>query len=150
MHRESYTEREWQTLEYAVLWVFEAVADRDGKIDGREVAVLTDALHDESYKSTGSLVGEVWSGVRANYDTLRRTYHDDPRDIPTGLGEVTVLLRTKVSAVDAEDFRRALLQFGVDVARASGGFLGFGEKVSQDEREALDKIGVILGASIDT
>ena len=51
-------------------------------------------------------------------------------------------LRLPSNEVDA--WKRALLKLGVDVARASGGFLGLTSPVDSNERETLSKIRNIL------
>ena len=146
---------QWASLEFAALWVFEAVAGRDGNIDAKEEAVLVRALH-EAHASPNALVREAWRAVNDDYANTQERYHRDPRDLTQGLHDVEAALRDlvakkKLSPEVALDFRRALLQLGVDVARASGGFLGlgFGDKMSGVERGALEKISVIFELPFD-
>lgn len=149
MHRDAYTATEWATLEYAIFWVFEAVAGADGKIDRNELAALTTAAHG-AYDSKNSLLRELWRGVNANLDAIRIRYHEDPRDISTGLKEFVAIIGKKAAPADADDIRRVLMKFGIDVARASGGFLGFGEKMSAVERQALVTLGELLNTPLDS
>lgn len=148
MHRDRYTATEWATLEYAILWVFEAVAAADGKIDRNEVAALTKAAH-AAYSSQNSLLRELWIGVNANLDEVRLRYHEDPRDISTGLKQFMDVIGKKAAPAEAEDMRRVLMRFGADVARASGGFLGFGEKTSPVERQVLVMLSELLNTPLD-
>lgn len=48
-------------------------------------------------------------------------------------------------ADEAPAFKRALLDLAREIAEAAGGFLGFGEKVSEEEHEVLRRITRALG-----
>ncbi len=45
----------------------------------------------------------------------------------------------------ASDFKTALFILGKKIAEASGGLLGFGSKISQEEKTALAAIALCLG-----
>ena len=47
---------------------------------------------------------------------------------------------------DAREFKNELVDLGRKIAEASGGFLGFGEKVSDEEITVLTEITSVLGA----
>jgi GTP1/Obg family GTP-binding protein len=49
-------------------------------------------------------------------------------------------LRRQLDAKEAEELRRELLDRAYSVARAAGGFLGFGDKMSAAERSMLAKL----------
>lgn len=49
-------------------------------------------------------------------------------------------LRGSMAAGDLETLRRDILDRAVEGARASGGLLGFGERVSPAERAVLEEI----------
>src|SRR5262249_43908690 len=132
----------WYTLEYAVFWVFQGVAGADDNIDRNEEAALTKALH-EAHDSPNTLARELWRAINADFGSVRDRYNADTRNITDGLKAVVAILKKKPSP-EGDDFRKLLMQFGVDVARSSGGILGFGEKMSKVEREALEKIASLL------
>lgn len=46
---------------------------------------------------------------------------------------------------EAQAFKQALLGLGKAVASASGGFLGFGSKISKEEKATLERIAAGLG-----
>jgi tellurite resistance protein len=49
-------------------------------------------------------------------------------------------IRRQLDAKDAEELRHELLDRTYSVARAAGGFLGFGDKMSPAERSVLDRL----------
>jgi hypothetical protein len=51
------------------------------------------------------------------------------------------------SPLDSDLFKTFLMQFGVGVAEASGGFMGLGDKVCEEEKAALGLIALTIHAS---
>jgi tellurite resistance protein len=62
----------------------------------------------------------------------------------TLLNEILSVLKDLLAAKGLKP--ESVLDACSDVAQASGGLLGFGDKMSQEEREALDRIGASLNA----
>jgi hypothetical protein len=61
------------------------------------------------------------------------------------LTRIREVLDTKYEAPTAANFKQALVKLTKEIAAAASGFLGFGEKVSAEEIQAMTKISEALG-----
>ena len=139
--REVFTPEEWQTLQFAPLWVFVAVAGADGKIDKKEIAALAKEIS-EALLFKGKLVREVLMSIAADFDNIWMKFQADPRMALNGLQEVGQLLDAKSSVDEAARFKGAMLLIGRNIAEASGKL--FGPKISEEEKRALVLIAAAL------
>lgn len=119
--REACTPQEWETLQFAPLWTFHAVAGIDSKIDNKESAALANVM---------------------------QAYVRDGRGVINGLKQVAVVLDQRAGG-NATPFKQAMLLVGINVARASGGFLGVGDPISADEKKALVAVLLAVGLRPD-
>ncbi|MBD2255300.1 NACHT and WD repeat domain-containing protein [Nostoc parmelioides] len=143
-----FTSEEWQTLQYAPLWVFSAVAHADGKVDDQEFSVLAKNISKASlYKIP--LTRDVFASILGDFNNIMGQYGADSRDVSEGLRDVVEILDSKVSLEESENFKQALIFLGVEIANASGGgFLGLGNKMSNEEASALSIIAALLEADL--
>ncbi len=139
--RQQYDEGEWRTLLFSALWVFDAVAGADEKIDSKEETAFLETL--SAFNPT-PLVDKIQSDLHANIDRLKKEFEADPRDVSKGLTEVEALLARYPNREHAAETRRALVSLATKVAEASGGFLGMGNKVSKAEADAIVRIRALL------
>lgn len=116
--RSRFTAREWETLQFAPLWVFTMVAGADRKVEKGEVAALARELA-EAHLFRNDLAREVFGSVAANFAQVWPAFTADSRDVVTGLRDVVTVLQ-KVSSPEAEGFKRALIFIGSKVAEAGG------------------------------
>lgn len=137
----SYTQQEWQLLEFTPLWVFAAVAGADSKVDEKEMeAFLKDVSEAALYKEP--LVRDVLMSLSSNFSESMTRFKEDSRPVDRGLADVAGLLERKSDNEEANNFKKAVVGIGLDVARASGRI--FGDKMSTDEKQAL----VIVASSL--
>ncbi|MDP2954780.1 MAG: hypothetical protein Q8N53_00050 [Longimicrobiales bacterium] len=73
-NRGAYTATEWQTLQFAPLWVFTAVAAPYQKIDHKEVEALTKEITDAPFFKE-PLVSEVLSTLAVGFATIMDEYN---------------------------------------------------------------------------
>ncbi len=144
--KDQFTASEWQTLTFAPLWVFSAVAEVDGKIDNKELDALIKELKDAlMYKN--ELAREVLATIAMDLEGTFRRYKADTRDITVGLGEAADILDRTVSNTESEGFKRTLLSIGIKVASASRKFLG--PQVDDKEKAALVLCAMSLRVNVD-
>lgn len=147
-NKDSYTSKEWQTLQFAPLWVFTQVALADKTIDKKEVEAFTKAIQDAPlYKEP--LVREVLMSVVIGFDSVMKEYNSDSRGVISGLGDTASVLDKKADPEQANNFKKALLLIGSEVAKASGGGgILKRDPVSGEERTALAWIALSLKVSL--
>ena len=144
----SFTSTEWLTLQFAPLWIFSAVAAADRNIDKKEIEALAKELQ-EAILYKEPLVRDVLVSVATDFSNIMSQYKTDPRNVTTGLQDVADLLDKKVTPQQAQNFKKAMLLIGRNVAEASGGgLLGMGKKMSDEETSALTLAAVALRVSL--
>ena len=149
--RADYTDNEWKLLMDAPTLVGMGVSMADfGVVSfAKEFAALIRAVigAKEKYPSNQliqSLVAEFEKkdqSAPADSGEGKKSQEDMLAD----LGKVAALVDTKAAGDEARGFKTFLVDLSEQVANASGeGFLGFGEKVSDKERDYLQKLRTTL------
>jgi hypothetical protein len=144
MLKEQFTDEEWQTLQFAPLWVFAGVASIDNNIDDKEKEALAKELSEWAlYKEP--LVQEVFLSVGQSLPTTLPAFAADSRDLLVGLKDVADLLDAKVTPEQSHGFKGALILLGRKVGEASGTTFAAGEdNVSDAEKMAIVMMGTAL------
>lgn len=137
----------FEALKRSVFLVFLLVAAADGTVDKKEMKAFIQTLA-ESDKLGDPLLTRVATNVIAHIPTTLTEMLTESLDCMAELAAVAGILDTNLSQEDANTFKRSLFQIGQAVARASGGFLGFGKKVSAEEQGALVMIALCLGLEL--
>ncbi len=146
-YRNQFTYSEWQTLQFAPLWVFSMVASVDGRLENKEVVALAKELA-EAPLYRNPLAREVLISVGQNLAEVWPAYQRDSRNAVEGLHEVDMLLGQKVDDDETEDFKMAILGIGQEIIEKSAkGF--FGPKDKTKEKAALVLAAIALGVRPD-
>lgn len=141
--RDSYAPSEWQTLQFAPLWVFHAVAGADKNIDEKEMEALAKEIQDAPvFKDP--LVREVMLSLAVDLATIMQAYGPDPRQVLQGLKDVADLVESKTSPAEANRFKAGMLYIGHNIAKASGGGIFHRDPVSKEEKGALVMVAAAL------
>ncbi|MBB1519296.1 hypothetical protein [Aquipseudomonas guryensis] len=144
---------EWATLRDAPLAVFFMVGAADGNIDAKELKAF-EKLFKESGKYPSVLMQRVMAeltpftpqGQALLMDFLKR-FTSGQFNAPQYFASINTLLSTNSEEESAVAFKNDLLAFGSAVASASGGgFLGFGSKISKEEKAVLGVIEALLSS----
>lgn len=147
---------EWANLRDAPLAVFFMVASADGKIDKKEVNAFGE-LFKESGKYPSILMQRVMSeltpsapqGQELLADFLTR-FSGGKFNAAQYFAGINTLLSKNTEEAPAEAFKKDLIAFGTAVASSSGGgFLGFGSKISKEEKGVLGVIETLLTSPPD-
>jgi len=140
--REKFTPTEWETLQFAPLWVHTTVGFIDGKVDTHE----TDALADEIRKASfwkNDLAREVLTSIKDDLEITLQKYIADPRGVREGLTQVTDILAKKTDPETSLGFKKTLIVLSKHTAEASGGWIGSkwtGSSTSPEENNAIQFI----------
>lgn len=143
--KEKYTVEEWKTLEYAVMWVFNAVAAADNKIDKKEKKALESVLSN-SGKFFNDVAREIFMDINKNFKTFNDEFLKEGRNIQDGLQQVSEILKEHLDDEMALNFKKTLIAIGVFIGHSSGSL--FGSNLSDPEVEQIKKIGDMLHVSV--
>ncbi|OLU20714.1 hypothetical protein BVH01_01890 [Pseudomonas sp. PA1(2017)] len=142
---------EWASLRNAPLAIFFMVASADGDIDEKEIKAFGD-LFKESGKYPSVLMQRVMLELSPHVRQGRELMMEFLVHFSSGQFSVAQYFAglSRLLADNAEDeaaaaFKRDLLAFASAVAASSGGgFLGFGSKISKQEKAVISVIETLL------
>ena len=120
------------------------MAASDGNIDDKEAAALAKELQDAPFY-VKPLAREVLMSVVIDLANVMEQYNKDSRDVVGGLREVATILDSKATPEHSNNFKKAMLSIGANVAKASGGGLFHRNPISDEEEKAL----VLVALSLD-
>ena len=139
-----FSAEELTTLKQAPFLVFMLVAAADGKVDKKEASEFAKVLVSQEIKEN-LLMNRIVTNVVHDLPGMLASVASSPNGYFEELGKITDIVDRKVSKEEARQFKIALLLLGKRIAEASGGFLGFGSKISKEEKVALAGIAMFLG-----
>lgn len=125
----------------APLIILYTMIESDKKSDKKEQQKVADIILRECTNGA-LLMGRVSENLLDVYIDYTHSYE---ANYVTELAAITNIVDEKISVEDALIYKKYLLAIAEEVAQASGGFFGFGNKVSAKEKEALDAIALALG-----
>lgn len=123
------------------LLIFLLVAAADGKVDRKELAGFEKVISSVMIGATPRLRQAMSDMLPEMEQHLEALSEINPVDELKRLAAVLDTCCPK----EAEAFKRELMGIAVKIAESSGGFLGFGSKVSDEEKAAIAGIGITLG-----
>lgn len=141
---EALTDEDWATLAKAPCIVFVLVASANGRIDKKELALFRSILkNNEGIPSP--IFATIINVTKANVQQLIAEISRSEMSLAQQLLQISFLLQSgRIPRDEAVSIARCLCKLGKAVATASGGFLGFGSKISKKEAEMLDFLETIL------
>lgn len=139
--KDSISAEDWDLLEKSAFWVFHSVANADGVIDKKEKKAFLQVLQNYN-EFNNDLTKEVLSSVSKNYNEDSKI---DSSNMDEGLKKINSILEEKVPYKDILNFKKTLIAIGIYIGNSSGGI--FSSKFSDEEVEALKKVGLLLGVS---
>jgi hypothetical protein len=132
------------TLAYAPIAVFCVVAGADGSIDKKEAKAFQLEII-KGVATDSELMQRVMVQVIADFETMLHGFLNQEIDAKEKLKEILSILNNKLSEGESLEFKLTLFAIGKSVAEASGGFLGFGSKISKEEKQALVGLAMFFG-----
>jgi len=135
---EGLTGEDWAKLAKAPCLVFFLVASADGSIDKKEM-ILFGTILQKHAAIPSPVFSKIIKIAQANIEALMTEIMNAEVPVPQQLLEIASLLQSgKIPREEAIVIAQCLCALGKAVASASGGFLGFGSKISRKESEVLD------------
>ncbi|MGD2153041.1 MAG: hypothetical protein PVG79_07205 [Gemmatimonadales bacterium] len=139
-----FTDEEWERLKLAPYLVFFTVAAADGDLDSDEIDMLAKILSNAPAFSD-DLLRALLMSTRDDALAMVQSLAAERKDVKAELPAVAAIVDKKMSAAEAESFKKSLFFVGAQVASASGqGIFGPDSKVSEGEAEAIALIAMLL------
>jgi tellurite resistance protein len=139
--RSNFNDSEWELLEKSAFWVFHSVANADGVIDKKEKKAFLQVLQNHR-EFNNELTKEVLMSVSKNYN---EDSDIDANGMEEGFKKLNSILEEKANYKDALNYKKTLIAIGIYIGNSSGGM--FSSKFSDEEVEALKKVGLMLGVT---
>ncbi len=138
---------QWRDLLRAPLLVFAVVAGADGTIDKKEIRKFQEQLLAAATGHQG-LMRELITALLADMEAQTRAVLGGEVEPVEALKRVAAALDGRLPADEAQAVKIELLRMGKGIAEASGGFFGFGSKISKAEKQALAALVILLNLEI--
>jgi tellurite resistance protein len=139
-----FSPEDFEALKRSPFLVFFIVAAADGKVDKKELLSFIEILSDPEKYSNG-LLNRIVTNVINDVSIIVTTLADSSLDYIEELGNLRRIIDDNLPPEEAIAFKMCLLLIAKEIAEASGGFLGFGSKISKDEKVAIAAIAMCLG-----
>lgn len=127
----SFSDKEWFSLQRAILWVFDFVAKRDGQVSKDEMQEFYNLTMKQEY--VDPLQAAVMRSIGTDWQKVFTAFEADGRSPEEGLRDVKTILTEKLSAENVKAFITFLAVLGGVIASAP---MGQGE-VTTEELVAL-------------
>lgn len=144
----AFSPEEFASLKLSPFLVFFIVAAADGKVDKNEINAFARILM-EAGKLGNALFNRIVTNVIDEVPRLLQEASSQGLNFLEELGRIRGLLEERLCAEDASAYKKTLMQLGREIAEASGGFLGIGNKVSKEEKAALALLSICLDVPLE-
>lgn len=139
------TESDWQVMAEGPILAFLLVASADGKVDKKEIAEFGKVLTVLAMQQTHPVVARMMSMAYHNLDGILQHLFSGQLNPAKKMQAFTTLVNQRFTDEEAQMIKSSLMFLAEKVASSSGGFLGFGPKISKDEKEAIGALAFLLG-----
>ncbi len=143
------TDAEWDQLAEAPIVAFLIVAAADGSIDKKEATKFSEVLGSLASQDQSPALQQMMMLAAVNFQDILPRLMTADFNPQLQLENFTRIVETRFSEEDAMMLKTSLLVVGHKVAESSGGFLGFGSKISKKEEKALMVLAHFLGIQGD-
>lgn len=131
----------------AVPTLIAAVAGADRVFDDAEMLAVVDELLASETELGASFRHSP--AAEAAFDVLsKRAREGDKLELASALARIRPGLNA-LPTEHAETFRKFVKRMALHIASASGGFLGFGDPISEDEHAVLHRLVIALDLTLD-
>jgi hypothetical protein len=144
-----FSTEQWNTMLNAPFLVFFLIAAADGVVETKELRSLAKVLARSAQYQSDLLHRLITNSVAHVPDFIQRLASGDV-DYLQELSKVRDIVDGRFSPSEAKGFKIALIALARDIAEASGGIVGFGDKISDEEKMALAAIIVCLQVALDS
>lgn len=135
---------DFEKLKQSPFLIFFLVAAADGKVDKKEVTEFMKVLSNPDFLKN-PLLNRIITNIINDIPEIIAEMAAKQLDYISELETLKSIADGNLSEDEANQFKISLFLVGKQIAEASGGFLGFGSKISKEEKSALAAIALCLG-----
>ena len=135
---------DFEKLKQAPFLIFFLVAAADGSIDKKEVKEFMEVLSNPEFLNN-PLLNRIITNVINDIPSIISDMATKQLDYISELAQLKSITDNSLPDDEANQFKVSLFLVGKKIAEASGGFFGFGSKISKEEKGALTAIALCLG-----
>ncbi|HRH96755.1 MAG TPA: hypothetical protein PLB55_12510 [Prosthecobacter sp.] len=140
------TDKEWDVLSLGLVASFLLVAAADGKVGAKETQAFTGIVYSMTEVANLGLAVQAAARIPDNMHRLLPLVTSGKIPPPQFVLEALEVAATRLAEVEFHAYRRIAMMIAEETAKAEGGgFLGFGSKISAEERKVLDGLKKLLG-----
>lgn len=140
-----FTTDQWQSLQFAIMWVFQNVAGADGNVDRKEQQALK-TVTSNSNKFKDPLAKELLLSVDLNPGLIFRQSMADIRGFKQGLTDVAKIVDKALEPRDSIHFKKTLIAIGFYIANISG---ELNSEMSDEEATILANLAFLLNLHVE-
>ena len=139
MFRPLFSQTEWQTLQFTVLWLIRSVARADGRIDSHEYKAM-ETLQKLAQNFKNDLAREVMVSLASHLTTINNKFTLTFEDMKGKIDEIVDILEKKFNPRMALDFKKNILAIALFVANASGYSPDTNSRIGTEEADMISEI----------
>jgi hypothetical protein len=140
------TDQEWDVLSLGLVASFLLVAAADGKVGPKETQAFIGIVYALTEAANLGLAVQAAARIPDNMHKLLPMVTSGKTPPPQFVLEALEVAATRLAEVEFHAYRRIAMMIAEETAKAEGGgFLGFGSKISAEERKVLDGLKKLLG-----
>ena len=133
---------EWNKLIELPALLFQLIAGADGEIDKKEINTFVEIL--KKADNTDDLFTALLISTANNFNEIYSDVSHSSYDIWHNLNAIVQIFKPHLSTNDLSKIKSDIQTFAENIAKSSGGFMGFGAKIGKEERNTLDKLKLAL------
>ena len=139
------TDAEWEFIAQGPVLAFLLVAAADGKVDKKEVESFAKVLGGLAAQQQHPGISRMMQGAMDGFQQIMMKLTQGRTNPVELMRAFTMLVDDRFGAGDARIIKASLVFLAEQVAASSGGFFGFGSKISKDEKQAIGALLHLLG-----
>nr|MBN1229568.1 FHA domain-containing protein [Anaerolineae bacterium] len=119
-HRQALPLSEWLTLLYAPFWAFEIIVRDSQSVSQPALDIFAREIY-EAICYRNALARDVLTNIALELDDVVAGFAADPRNAQQGLNDVAHVLDTRLTPLEAEGYKQALLFIGKSILKGTYG-----------------------------
>lgn len=135
-YNQIFNESEWESLEMCFIFVFQKIANSDGRIELEELDNMSYIINHAS-KFDCELTKAVFESLNRDFTRLMNMYNVENDEIDSGIRKAAAIVDEKIEDKDAACFKKSVMAVACFVSDPKG----------KPEAKAIDELSSMLNLS---